>query len=300
MKFSIISVLSLASATVLLALSAVPASALPAAPVGLQALERIEKRATEIEGLNNYSCKPSAAHPRPLILLHATLLTLNSWSDFAPVMIKQGYCVFALTYGVNPDVGSFGGMMKIEDSAQELADFANNVLAKTGSKQVDIVGHSQGGILARYWIKYLDGKGKVYRHVGVSPINHGTTLSNIVTFAKAFGIFNPSQPLFDKIAPSFYQMVNTSEFIKKLNAGGDTAEGVIHSNIATKFDEVVTPYDTCFQNQPNVTNIVLQNLCLLSLSEHLLMVNSKVVLQFVLNQLDPSTAKTANCLSAFN
>ncbi|KAF8951559.1 hypothetical protein CPC16_001966 [Podila verticillata] len=92
-------------------------------------------------------------------------------------------------------------------------------------------------------------------------------------------------------------MVNTSPFIAKLNAGGDTSPGVVHSNIATKFDEVVTPYQTAFENDPGVTNVVLQDLCLLSLNEHLTMVNSMVVLQYVLNQLDPSAAKTANCLS---
>ncbi|KAH7050792.1 secreted lipase [Linnemannia elongata] len=294
MKFSITSVLGAASAVVLLALSAVPTSALPAAPAAVQ---NIEKRASEIQGLNNYSCKPAKGQ-RPIVLVHATLLTLNSWSDVAPVLIKRGYCVFALTYGVNPAVpGGFGGLNSIESSAQELANFANNVLNKTGSSQVDIVGHSQGGILARYWIKYLDGKGKVYRHVGVSPINHGTTLSNIVTIAKTFGIFYSSQELFDKFAPSFYQMVNTSDFIKKLNAGGDFAPGVIHSNIATKYDEVVTPYETCWQQDAGITNLLLQDLCVLSLNEHLTMVNSNVVIQFILNQLDPASAKTANCLS---
>lgn len=69
-------------------------------------------------------------------------------------------------------------------------------------------GHSQGGILGRYWIKYLGGKGKVNKTIGVSPINHGTTLSNIITVAKAFGVFTSGQATFDKIAPSFYQMGN--------------------------------------------------------------------------------------------
>lgn len=101
--------------------------------------------------------------------------------------------------------------------------------------------------------------------VGVSPITHGTTLSGIATIAKALQVFYPAEPLFDKIAPSFYEMgkyfetscgtvcevvvffcwrpnlilpfliqVNNSSFIAKLNAGGDTSPGVIHSNIATK------------------------------------------------------------------
>lgn len=69
-----------------------------------------------------------------------------------------------------------------------------------------LTGHSQGGILGRYWIKYLGGTGKVNLMVGVSPITHGTTLSGITTFAKALQVFYPAQPLFDKIAPSFYEM----------------------------------------------------------------------------------------------
>ncbi|CAO3567335.1 unnamed protein product [Mortierella alpina] len=254
----------------------------------------LEKR--EITGLNNYNCKLTTAHPRPLILVHATLLTLDSWKDFAPVLIMQGYCVFALTYGKYKQ-DTFGGLAPIEDSSLELGNFVDNVLVKLNATQVDIVGHSQGGILARYWIKYQNGAGKVNRHVGISPINHGTTLSSIVTIAKALKLFDPSKPLLDGIAPSFMQMVDTSDFIKKLNTGGDTAEGVIHSNIATRFDEVVTPFETCFQNHPGVTNVLLQNYCLLSLNEHLTMVNSNVVLQFVLNQLDPSKAKTATCFS---
>ncbi|KAF8923723.1 hypothetical protein BGZ58_002618 [Dissophora ornata] len=163
--------------------------------------------------------------------------------------------------------------------------------------QVDIVGHSQGGILARYWMKYLDGAGKVYRHIGISPITHGTTLDSLTIWAAAWGVFAPLSDFFNVIAPSFTEMVTNSTFMNKLNAGGDTASGVIFSNIATKYDEVVTPYTTCFQEDSGVTNVVLQDLCILSLNEHLTMVNSLVVLQFVLNQLDPSNAKTANCLS---
>ncbi|KAF9956696.1 hypothetical protein BGZ70_009796 [Mortierella alpina] len=303
MKFTISSVLSATSAAVLLALSAVQAATLPTvdpvaagpSPATMTAIAaHLEKR--EVTGLNNYNCKLTVAHPRPLILVHATLLTLDSWKDFAPVLIKQGYCVFALTYGKYKQ-DTFGGLAPIEDSSQEFGNFVDNVLVKLNATQVDIVGHSQGGILARYWIKYQNGAGKVKRHVGISPINHGTTLSSIVTIAKALKLFDPSKPLLDAIAPSFMQMVDTSDFIKKLNAGGDTAEGVIHSNIATRFDEVVTPFETCFQDHPGVTNVLLQNYCLLSLNEHLTMVNSNVVLQFVLNQLDPSKAKTATCFS---
>ncbi|KAF9964305.1 hypothetical protein BGZ70_006658 [Mortierella alpina] len=288
MKISLSSVFN-AAVLVLTALSSSSeAAALPAV---------LEKRG--ISGINNFDCKLTPAHPRPLLLVHATLLNLDSWSTLAPYLIDEGYCVFALTYGRHNNIPIVGGLAPIENSAQELANFANNVLARMNASQLDYVGHSQGGILGRYWMKYLGGAGKVHRMVGIAPITHGTTLSGMATIAKALQIFDPSQPFFDGVAPSFFQMVESSDFMKKLNAGGDVAPGVIHSNIATRFDEVVTPWETCFQNGPGVTNVVLQDLCLLSLNEHLTIINSKVVLQFVLNQLSPATAKTANCLSIF-
>ncbi|KAG0325095.1 hypothetical protein BGZ99_001061 [Dissophora globulifera] len=294
MKFTISSIVGAA----LLALSAsLQVSALPTR-AGAPAIASdlvLQKRSTQ--GINNYACQLTAAHPRPVILVHATLLTVDSWSDVASVLINRGYCVFGLTYGKFGALTAFGGLAPIEQSAQELGTFADNVMAKMGVSQVDIVGHSQGGILARYWMKYLGGNGKVNRHVGVSPITHGTTLDSIATLAKALNLFTPSEPLFDAVAPSFFEMVVGSSFMNKLNAGGDVAPGVIHSNIATRLDEVVTPYQTCFENDAGVTNVVLQDLCAASLNEHLTMINSNVVIQFILNQLDPSTAQTANCLS---
>ncbi|KAG0035023.1 hypothetical protein BGZ81_001533 [Podila clonocystis] len=252
-----------------------------------------------LTGVNDFNCKLTAAHPRPLILVHATLLTAESWWSFTPKLRERGYCVFALTYGRYKSIPIFGGLAPIEQSAQELATFVDDVMARMNVTQVDYVGHSQGGILGRYWMKYLDGAGKVNRMVGIAPITHGTTLSGIVTFGKAVGLFNPVQSISDAIAPSFYQMVNSSPFIAKLNEGGDSIPGVIHANIATRYDEVVTPYATAWQTSPGVTNALLQDLCGISFNEHLTMVNSMVVLQWVLNQLDPSTAKTANCFSRF-
>ncbi|KAF9583212.1 hypothetical protein BGW38_010012 [Lunasporangiospora selenospora] len=254
-----------------------------------------------VKGLNNYGCKPSAKHPNPVILVHATLLTEQSWHPlFAPALVSQGYCVFALTYGRQPGVPFFGAVNYLESSAQELADFANNVLQVTNSTKVDLVGHSQGGVLGRYWVKYLGGAGKVNRMVGISAITHGTELSGLVTLGRLLGLLDNFQPLVETFCRGCYDMVTDSAFMRKLNAGGDTAEGVIHSYIATKYDEVITPYTSTFVHKSGVTNALVQDLCMFSIPEHLLMITSKVVLRWVLNQLDPVNAKTANCLSVFD
>src|SRR5690349_16868657 len=100
-------------------------------------------------GANDWSCKPSAAHPRPVVLVHGTFADMSdSWQALSPLLVNNGYCVFALNYGSNGGSGAVGvyGIGHIPASAAELSTFVNKVLAETGATKVDLVGHSQGGM----------------------------------------------------------------------------------------------------------------------------------------------------------
>ncbi|KAF9163710.1 hypothetical protein DFQ26_002231 [Actinomortierella ambigua] len=247
--------------------------------------------------VNNWRCKPTPQKPA-VVLVHSTLLTANSWDFIAPKLLKEGYCVFALTYGKIDRVPLVGGVDYLENSAAQLGDFVNQVLQVTNSTQVNLVGHSQGGIIGRYWMKFLDGQGKVKRYVGISPIQQGTTLSGIVLLGKVTGLFGPAQPAVDYFCPGCYQMVYDSKFMENLNNGGDTIPGVVHSNLATRTDQIVTPWRNSFQKGPS-TNNILQDLCLLALNEHLTIITNPITTRWVLNQLDPAKAQSVGCLSFF-
>ncbi|MEU6094567.1 alpha/beta fold hydrolase [Streptomyces sp. NPDC047079] len=255
--------------------------------------------AAPTSGWNDYSCKPSAAHPRPVVLVHGTFAnSIDNWLSLAPYLEHRGYCVFSLDYGRLPGVPLFHGLGPIATSAEELQVFVDKVLASTGAGKADIVGHSQGGMMPRYYLKFLGGDAKVNALVGIAPDNHGTTLDGLTNLLP---YFPGAADLISKSTPGLADQVAGSAFLTKLNAGGDTVPGVRYTVIATKYDEVVTPYRSQFLSGPDVHNVLLQDLCGPDLSEHVLIgLTDRIAFHEVANALDPAHATATTCASAFS
>ncbi|MFI1796432.1 alpha/beta fold hydrolase [Streptomyces sp. NPDC020379] len=255
---------------------------------------------TVTSGWNDWSCKPSAEHPRPVVLVHGT--TENSWDNWfvlAPYLVKRGYCVYSLDYGQLPGVPFFNGLGPIEKSAEQLSAFVDKVQQSAGARKVDLVGHSQGGgALPRYYLQFLGGAAKVDQLVGIAPSQHGTTASGLNRLVDGVpGL----RKLVGKAVPAAEQQLAGSEFMKKLNANGDTVPGVKYTGIVTKYDEVVTPYKTQFFSGPNTRNVVVQDLCKLDVSMHLgVGTIDKIAFHEVANALDPAHATPTTCASALS
>jgi triacylglycerol esterase/lipase EstA (alpha/beta hydrolase family) len=247
-------------------------------------------------GANDWSCHPSAAHPRPVVLVHRTFGDMtDSWQALSPLLKNNGYCVFALDYG-----GSAGnpiqGYGAIETSAGQLGSFVDRVLSATGASKVDIVGHSQGGMMPRYYIKFLGGASKVHTLVGLAPSNHGTDLFGLTGLLAAY----PWGATFlTSLCAACTEQIAGSTFLNNLNAGGDTVSGVNYTVIETTWDEVVTPYTSAYLRGPNVTNINLQSQCILDGADHLAVIYDPIALRDVLNALDPAHAVFPWCVPVF-
>lgn len=250
-------------------------------------------------GWNNFSCHPSAQHPRPVVLVHGTFANgTDNWLAFAPYLVDRGYCVYSFDYGMLPGLPLIGGLGPIADSAQQLSDFTNRVLAASGASKVDIVGHSQGGMMPRYYLQFLGGAAKVNAMVGIAPDNHGTTLNGLT---KLLPYFPGAAAALQSITPGLTDQVAGSPFQQYLNAGGDTVPGVHYTVISTIYDEVVTPYTTQALSGPDVHNVVLQNLCPTDISEHVAIgLTDRIAFHEAANALDPAHATRTTCLSAFS
>ncbi len=159
---------------------------------------------------------------------------------------------------------------------------------------MDIVGHSQGGMMPRYYLKVLNGAAKVHTLVGLAPSNHGTTLDGLFTLAS----YVPGANVALADCPACAEQKTGSPFMTQLNSSGDTVSGVDYTVIESRNDEVVTPYQSAFlssSSQSSVANITLQNQCPLDQGEHLSMAYDHIADADVLTALDPAHPVTPIC-----
>ena len=239
---------------------------------------------------NDWSCKPSAAHPYPVVLVPGTFENMaKNWATLSPALKSQGYCVFALNYGATNGVDATG---PVADSARQLAPFVEKVLASTGARKVDLVGHSQGGMMPRYYLGFIGGADKVNHLVGIAPSNHGTRglitpTPDAVPPATSVGGSN-CQACADQQAGS--------PFLTELNSIGDTVPGPAYTVISTTHDEVVTPYPSQFLAGPaqQVTNITIQDKCPADVIDHDQAPNDPVTQRLVSDALGQPAGRPGN------
>jgi triacylglycerol lipase len=153
------------------------------------------------------------------------------------------------------------GTQDIALTAAALNTFADQVRAQTGAARVDLIGHSQGGLVARHYVKYLGGAGEVDSVISLGAPHYGTAVANV---AKLFGLGNCIGIV------SCQQMSIGSSYLANLNAGDDTIGNVRYTNIASANDEVVIPYSTAWlANDGNNVNVRIQSPCFLRVVGHI-------------------------------
>ncbi|TWH15693.1 triacylglycerol lipase [Rhodococcus rhodochrous J45] len=241
-------------------------------------------------GSNDPNCRPTPDKPNPVVLVHNTSGNRQvAWQTFSPLLANAGYCVFAPTFGAFPGpwpVSALGGMAPLEPSTHQLSAFVDEVLAQTGAEKVDIVGHSQGTLVAAKWIGD-GGAGKVDRLVSLAPLWDGTT---IVTSDGVMRDFEYAT------CPACADMLPGSQFLEDLAATGRFVESVEYTNILTAHDDVVQPYTSGLGDDPNVTDIVLQDVCASAKTTHLEMLADRLTAELVLSTLDETVPTPTGCV----
>ncbi|TDU88397.1 lipase (class 2) [Kribbella voronezhensis] len=244
-------------------------------------------------GFDDWSCKPSAAHPEPLVLLHGLG---GNYSYLGPYLAAKGYCAFTLTYGQVTPAIPVGGTVSVVQSAAEIEAFIDRVRTATGAAKVSIVGHSEGGFQSIYGPKVRGYAGKVASVVALAPPTHGTTFAGLVSVGDYLGLRpQVDQVLRDFGCPACDEIIVGGSEVQKLTAGPIAQPGVKYTVIASRFDALVTPHETSFIREPGVRNEFVQDSCPLDPVGHVGLAFDPSVAQLVANALDPAHAHPVIC-----
>lgn len=203
----------------------------------------------------------------PVLLVHGTaVLPEENWGwNYASVLPGMGFdvCLVRLPERALGD---------IQVSAEYVVNAIRTVATVSG-RRVDVVGHSQGGMLPRWALKFWPGLRRlVDDYVALAPPHYGAYGADLLC---------PST-----CAPAAQQMKTSSEFMKALNHGSPSLGRVEWTNIYSLYDELVQPViPEPTAAVEGATNILVQDVCPGRPLHHMGFVHDAVVFALTIDAL---------------
>jgi len=110
---------------------------------------------------------PDATRP-PVLLIHGYLATRGSLHLLERHLADRGHIVISYPLGFPVNLGD------IRDSAGLIARKVESIVAQTGVTEIDVVGHSLGGLVGLYYLKRLGGRHRIRRLILLGSPTQGT------------------------------------------------------------------------------------------------------------------------------
>lgn len=188
---------------------------------------------------DDWNARPTAKRPYPVVLLHGTTDSKGVWQMLGTELRADGYAVFAPDYGTR-------ATGPIEDSVDQVSAYLDVVRQVTGADKLILVGHSQGGLIAR--LCAAENPAGVRHIFCLATPNHGTTqggiVSPLITSRRQEHVMRSIIESY--FGPAGMQQIAGSELLAQLNTDGDLLPGITYTCVATRQDTVVVPPETCF------------------------------------------------------
>ena len=116
------------------------------------------------------------ASTTPVILVHGIVDNRSIFAVLARALQRRGYgAVHAVNY--SPATVVTGDVRR---GARDLADHVERVCAATGAERVHVVGHSLGGLLARYYVQRLAGDARVETLTTLGSPHRGSAIAHLL------------------------------------------------------------------------------------------------------------------------
>jgi triacylglycerol lipase len=207
-----------------------------------------------------------------VLLLHGFFQTRNVWEVMEDRLRDHGYGVFSF---------DLGGLLwrfntrSIPDLAATIADKLEGICARTGLERFHIVGHSKGGIIARYYVQHLGGDKRAKSLITLGSPHHGTPTAAIGVGLMAGGLISRS-PL---------QMLPGSALVRLLRK--DTfPSGIPLTSIYSRHDLVCPWWCSILRPREGETSMLNHEVRNVG---HTALASDPTVYQLVRQQLDESS-----------
>ncbi|MGW9370820.1 esterase/lipase family protein [Streptomyces xanthophaeus] len=164
-----------------------------------------------------------ASSRNPVVFVHGYNADPGVWGSLREDLRTAGYAdseLFSWGYDTHQSVN--------EVLAGRLGAYVEDVRRQTGAAQVDVVSHSFGSLVSRWYVKFGGGAPAVEHWVSLAGPNRGTSTA----WACA---------LWDQACRD---MTPGSYVVKNLNGGDETPGAVKYATFWSNCDEVVNPDDS--------------------------------------------------------
>jgi pimeloyl-ACP methyl ester carboxylesterase len=151
----------------------------------------------------------------PVILLHGFAMNRTNWIWLGRRLAARG---IGPLYGT-----SYFSPQPVRRSAQQLADYIESVRAQERAQRVDIVAHSLGGTVARYYIERLGGARHVHRLVTIGSPHRGTAVAHFGPLIPSARDSRIDSPLYAEMGPVIAR------------------EGLMYTSIWSRSDAIIEP-----------------------------------------------------------
>lgn len=133
---------------------------------------------------------------RPVLLLHGINDNRSAFVRLRPALHRRGYgVVHAVNYSVLTPVRG-----DVREAARELAVHVERLRERTGADTVHVVGHSLGGLVARYYVQCLGGDAAVDSLVTVGTAHQGSLVASVLPPTRLVRQLRPGSDLVAELA----------------------------------------------------------------------------------------------------
>lgn len=157
--------------------------------------------------------------PRPVVMVHGFS---SSWAAWEHYLGQDGYLAQSGLQGFAVGDGQFPGVMDtgnianpsghtntIAENASILGEYIEQVLEATGAERIDLLAHSMGGLISRYYIARIMPEGTVAQLIMLGSPMSGTDCANLPA---ALGFYLPATL---EIQPSYVSGIFNPQIIDR-------------------------------------------------------------------------------------